>query len=216
MEKKKHAGGRRWRRIAMWLLLGCYLVSGAAIHFIEPVGFFQIVGVCGTFGSGTGPYLPHFVGKALDVITGPIQLVLIGVWIGYDWIDNNTGGYKQNRVFQDAIKDVDRVVVRDGGFGCCCDIDKAKVYCVITNSEEVAAVKRMFRFCGKDEGCKCCGEYGIDWWRGDERIAVTAIHHGETFQWVGFDGHYARFRSDAAKECCRWIAKIRNLDLRPE
>lgn len=113
----------------------------------------------------------------------------------------------ESRVFRAAMRDADRVVVRDGGYGCCCDIDRARVYCVLTNKMEIAAFNRMFRFCGKGEGCNCCGDLGVDWWQGTNRIALTAIHHGETLQWVGFDGGFARLRGRSSKEIFSWYKK---------
>lgn len=138
------------------------------------------------------------------MITAPIQVSLYSAIRVYEFVDDNPDACAENRAFQPVVKHADRIVVRDGGFGCCCDVDKAAIYCIVTNSAEIASFNRMFRFSGKGEGCKCCGDFGVDWWQGTNRIALTAVHHGETLQWNGFDGDYAQLRAMASYEILSW------------
>ena len=131
---------------------------------------------------------------------------------GFEFVRDTIRGRAENVAFQRVVRDADRVVVRDGGFGCCCDVDKATVYYVITNKSEIVAFNRMFRFRGKGEGCKCCGDFGIDWWRGADRIALMAVHHGETLQWRGFDNGYALLSRCSAREILDWFNGHRSME----
>ena len=180
-----------------------WFVTAMLMLVALPEGFFQVF--CG-IKIFDGDWNKR-IGTVLDVVTAPVQVPLCGIICGYDWIESNTGGHVESRVFQDAMRNVDRVVVRGGGYGCCCDIDKAKIYCVLTNKTEIATFSRMFRFCGKGEGCNCCGDLGVDWWQRTNRIALTAIHHGEALQWKGFDGGFARLRGMSSREILSWYKK---------
>ncbi len=62
----------------------------------------------------------------------------------------------------------------------------------MTDPEEVEAVRAHIAFQPRTttdsfmETCMCCGEPGMDWYRGDQRIALTAMQHGHSIRWRGF------------------------------
>ena len=73
----------------------------------------------------------------------------------------------------------DRVVIRDGGYGCCGDPERDPVLLVLTNPQEIADFRALFKFeeKGANSVCMCCGHPGIDWWKGDVLVARTAVQH---------------------------------------
>lgn len=95
------------------------------------------------------------------------------------------GGQMRTLAFQPEIADADRVVIRKGGGGCHGDPDRDDVLYVITNKTELAEFGKMFRFSGSSMPCGCCGYPGVDWWKGDKRIVLSAIHHGITLRVKG-------------------------------
>ena len=113
--------------------------------------------------------------------------------------------------FFKTVAEADRIVVRDGGFDCCVseeDIDRQRVIAVVTNTAEVAAFTAMIRF--EDAApavggqCMCCGHPGIDWWKGDERVALTSVQHGRALRWKTFSADYP-FTAEAAEALARWF-----------
>ena len=95
-----------------------------------------------------------------------------------------------NTKFQNAIKNADRIVIRDGGYNCCIkDVDAQPQLYVITNAAEIAAFNRLFKFRPElPDDCSCCGYPGIDWWQGEKKLALTAVKHGHALKWKEFHG----------------------------
>ena len=52
--------------------------------------------------------------------------------------------------FQSAIADADRVVIRDGGFGCCTKPERDPVLLALTDPKEIADFNAMFKFEDKE------------------------------------------------------------------
>ena len=90
--------------------------------------------------------------------------------------------------FRSAIKDADRIVIRDGGGLCHSKPDNEPEIFEITNKAEIAAFNDMFKFSGQTMPCMCCGYPGIDWWRDGKRVVVSAVHHGQALRVTGFWG----------------------------
>lgn len=95
--------------------------------------------------------------------------------------------------FQPAIADADKIVIRDGGYDCCKpNVDLDPVLFTVTNQAEVKEVVAHLKFepvtimDSKLESCLCCGSPGMDWYRGNKRIAMTSIQHGHAIRWKGF------------------------------
>lgn len=197
---------RRFLRAACLVLVIIYwAVTVLVMLFVMPGGFFQLLDVERQRPGRPGQEIVRKERRnLLDLLTAPIQVPLVGAYVVYASIDDRTGGYAEQRAFQRTVQHADRVVIRDGGFGCCRDVDTCAAYYVITNQAEIVAFNRMFQFSGKGEGCKCCGDFGIDWWQGTNRIALTAVHHGKTLQWKGFGGKYARLRQASSQEIMAW------------
>jgi hypothetical protein len=98
-----------------------------------------------------------------------------------------------DEAFQKAIASADRIVVRKGGFDCCRPVDKDPVLFVITNKSELQAIAGLLRPVSAKitnsfalAQCGCCGYPGMDWYKGRQRVAVTAVQHGRMLRWKGF------------------------------
>ncbi|MBR1921492.1 MAG: hypothetical protein IJ829_05765 [Kiritimatiellae bacterium] len=113
------------------------------------------------------------------------------------------------RRFKETIAKADRIVVRAGGYTCCCtNVDAQAKLCVITNAAEIAAFNKMFRFTTDNWGwCMCCGYPGVDWWRGDERLELTSVQHCMALRAGGFSVCDVPFEKDAAKELKDYFAR---------
>ena len=115
--------------------------------------------------------------------------------------------FSETERFQKAVAAADRVVIRDGGFGCCTKPERDPVLLVLTDPKEIAELRGIFRF--KDRGsnseCMCCGHPGIDWWKGDELLARTAVQHLTALRWKRFNGD-AELTPEASEALSAWFA----------
>jgi len=105
------------------------------------------------------------------------------------------------------ISEADRIVVRDGGFDCCRSVEKDKVLFEVTDPAELAEVHRRLEFKRGQEGgsCLCCGYPGIDWYKGDTRLALTALQHGCALRWKGFADD-APLTRESSEWIVEWLA----------
>ena len=115
--------------------------------------------------------------------------------------------FSETERFQEAIAAADRVVIRDGGFGCCTKPERNPVLLVLTDPKEIAELRGIFRFkdLGSNSSCMCCGHPGIDWWKGDELLARTAVQHLTALRWKGFHGD-AELTPEASEALTAWFA----------
>ena len=115
--------------------------------------------------------------------------------------------FSETERFQSAIADADRVVIRDGGFGCCGKPERDPVLLVLTDPREIADFNAMFKFedKGQNGSCMCCGHPGIDWWKGDVLVARTAVQHLQGLRWKGFYGD-ASLVPESRKLLGEWFA----------
>ena len=115
--------------------------------------------------------------------------------------------FSETERFQSAIADADRVVIRDGGFGCCGKPERDPVLLVLTDPKEVADFNAMFKFedKGQNGSCMCCGHPGVDWWKGDVLVARTAVQHLQGLRWKGFYGD-ASLVPESRKLLGEWFA----------
>ena len=115
--------------------------------------------------------------------------------------------FSETERFQSAIADADRVVIRDGGFGCCGKPERDPVLLVLTDPKEIADFNAMFKFedKGQNGSCMCCGHPGIDWWKGDVLVARTAVQHLQGLRWKGFYGD-ASLVPESRKLLGEWFA----------
>jgi len=119
-------------------------------------------------------------------LLAPLAVLQVVLGLAALWHGSLVGGRTRTLAFQAEIADADRVVIRKGGGGCHGDPDR----------DDVLYVK-MFRFSGSSMPCACCGYPGVDWWKGDKRIVLSAIHHGITLRVKGPSGdlrlsHFSR------------------------
>ena len=88
-----------------------------------------------------------------------------------------------NPSFQKLIAGATRVVVRDGGDICCAtpaETIKQAVLFEIKDPDEIRKLAENIKFQpgSARNPCACCGHPGIDWYVGDQRVAITAVKHG--------------------------------------
>ncbi len=109
--------------------------------------------------------------------------------------------------FQEAVAEADRVVIRDGGFGCCTKPERDPVLLELKDPKEIAELRGIFRFkdLGSNPSCMCCGHPGIDWWKGDELLARTAVQHLTALRWKRFNGD-AELTPEASEALSAWFA----------
>ncbi len=108
--------------------------------------------------------------------------------------------------FHEVIRHADRLVVRHGGYNCCGPVDQQPILLTIINQDEVAEFNRIIEFESEQtwSGCMCCGFPGIDWFRGDTRLALTALQHGRAIRWKGFPGD-AELTSRSSHAIVKWL-----------
>ena len=119
--------------------------------------------------------------------------------------------------FRPRIARADKIVIRDGSVNWDRPTDKDPVLATITDPKEIAAFNRMFVFVEKSDrekwdpradiglGCGCPGGPGIDWWKGGEKLAQTALHHGKTVWWDGFTWDFV-LTEKSQKEIAAWLS----------
>ena len=141
----------------------------------------------------------RLLGKGLATAIAVIHLVAVGLWCHFA-----VGDFLLNVRFRAMVRGADKIVIRDGGNLCCSNPDAEEALFEITNKAEIAEFNGMFRFKSQSPGCMCCGYPGIDWWRGGERIVVSAIHHGYELR---IDGKYFDwvFSRDSRQRILRWM-----------
>jgi len=115
--------------------------------------------------------------------------------------------FSETERFQEAIAAADRVVIRDGGFGCCTKPERDPVLLVLTDPKKIAELRGIFKFkdLGSNSSCMCCGHPGIDWWKGDELLARTAVQHLTALRWKRFNGD-AELTPEASDALTAWFA----------
>ena len=116
-----------------------------------------------------------------------------------------------NARFQMAVAEADRIVIRDGGFDCCQPVEGQKTRIIIRNPGVVAEFKKNLTFRESTAGqsmfvCLCCGYPGIDWYKGTNRLALTAVHHGRDLAWAGFDQKRGVLTEEASIWLTDWLA----------
>lgn len=98
-----------------------------------------------------------------------------------------------DEAFHEAIAEADRIDIRRGGFDCCEPVNSDPVLFTVSGR---AAVKQIashihlqsLKITDSSElgECGCCGYPGMDWYRGQKRVALTSVHHGKALRWGGF------------------------------
>ena len=149
----------------------------------------------------------------------PDKEALRARWKGLDYLQfapqNEDGAPKYVMIslfsetdrFQEAVAEADRVVIRDGGFGCCTKPERDPVLLELKDPKEIAELRGIFRFkdLGSNSSCMCCGHPGIDWWKGDELLARTAVQHLAALRWKRFNGD-AELTPEASEALSAWFA----------
>ena len=207
--QRSKGGARRWYGAARGLAIVLPLqviwlpMSAMVSDFLPLAVAFGAALIC-----WAAPARPH-VGKnarvgdsaSLAWFFAVLHLLILGFWVYF-----STGffGLLLNAKFKAAVKDADRVVIRDGGGLCHSDPDKEPSLIEITNRADIAAFNEMFKFARREMSCKCCGYPGIDWWRDGQRIAVAGIHHRRKLRVTGISGDLC-FTGESGSRVQRWL-----------
>lgn len=79
----------------------------------------------------------------------------------------------------------DRIVVRDGGMDCCGPVDDDPVLFELTDQKEINNFIENLKIVKEQVagGCLCCGKPGIDFYKGEKRLALTSLKHGYAIWW---------------------------------
>ncbi|MHB1033753.1 MAG: hypothetical protein ACYC35_14640 [Pirellulales bacterium] len=88
--------------------------------------------------------------------------------------------------FRHAVAHADRIVVRDGGFDCCGPVDDEAILFQVTDPAEIEEVLANLEMAESRPHCACCGFPGIDFYRGQTRVALTSVQHGDAIRWSGW------------------------------
>lgn len=107
--------------------------------------------------------------------------------------------------FNKLIDLADRIVIRDGGYNCCGPVDKQNILLEIKDPKRVKEFNKHIQFEKKQEweACMCCGWPGIDWYKGDVRLALAAVQHGFALRWRDFPGD-----ASLTKKSSTWLVKF--------
>ncbi len=205
------------RNLALFLLLESFVsgVTGRPCDAVTGGGFLSVVTLVVVL---LGVFLPCRPDQGLSnlqrmffvllVVPALLQMFLVSMWVYRSRVFDGL----RSRAFAAIIRDADRIVIRDGGGGCCRDPTVEPSLYVITNKTEIAEFNAMFSFSHVESPCMCCGYPGIDWWKGNRRIALTSVHHGNRLQWSGFSGN-ARFTPESSQRIRDWFMKHCEMDL---
>jgi len=131
-----------------------------------------------------------------------LLLITISVFIqnlealsdGWDDLIHRQKPYTYTGQFHETIRNADRIVVRDWGFNCCRSVKNAPAFFTVTDPSEIQDVHNHIKFIGITNeltyGCMCCGDEGIDWYKGFRRLALTSRQHAQSLRWKGFSCSY--------------------------
>jgi hypothetical protein len=133
------------------------------------------------------------IGLLLWTVVAVILLVIVGRMVA-------ARGFTAE--FHDTLAGADRIVVRDGGFDCCGPVDDGAVLFEVTDPSEIKAVLKNLEFVSRGFPCMCCGFPGIDWYQGKQRIALTAVQHGQAIRMEGSDW---RLSDESRVWLTRWL-----------
>ena len=106
--------------------------------------------------------------------------------------------------FHRLVNGADRIVIRDGGYDCCIPTDGQKSLVVIRGEQAVREFNENLEFVEQQSPsyCFCCGYPGIDWYKGERRLALTSVQHGTAIRWKGFPGDVA-----LTKQSSKWLVQ---------
>jgi hypothetical protein len=96
--------------------------------------------------------------------------------------------------------------VRDDGFVSPRPIEQRGVLFTVTDPMELRQLveKIQFQKAQNTNSCACLGYPGIDWYRGQERIAATSVQHGRAVRWKDFPAD-ALLTEESAAWLRQWL-----------
>jgi hypothetical protein len=108
-----------------------------------------------------------------------------------------------------AVAQCDRIVFRDDGFVTSRPIEEQGVLFEITNPTEIREVIDNLKFQTeqKTKSCFCVGYPGMDWYRGQERIAATSVQHGRAIRWQGHFVNDALLTEESGAWLRQWLMR---------
>lgn len=139
-----------------------------------------------------------------------IENAAIRIVILQPQLDMEGKDWEYNGDFHKLISLADKIVIRNGGFDCCEHVDKQEILLEIKDRNEIIDFNKNIEFVQKQflACCFCCGYPGIDWYFGDYRLALTAVHHGSSLCWNGFyDRNIFIGSPTLTQKSSRWLAR---------
>jgi len=139
--------------------------------------------------------------KRRTIVIIAVLALAPALWIGFS--------KNPNPAFVAAVKNTDKIVIRNGGFDCCGnDVDSQKILFETSDPKLIAEINSHITFQRRTSlftmsRCRCCGYPGIDWYKNDKRIALTGLQHGWAMRWSGFETDENLTYSSAA-----WFSKF--------
>jgi hypothetical protein len=126
------------------------------------------------------------------------------------WFVRPRSNSERTHQFRTVVDRADRIVVRHGVYPWRPEVlDTYPVLFEVRNIDQVDEVRRRIAFERDQEGgaCGCMGYPVIVWYRGDTRIAIMSVQHGQAIRWNGFKGD-----GDLTGESRKWVIQwlVRN------
>ncbi len=113
-----------------------------------------------------------------------IVLVIIGIGMSLPAADGAVGS--MNTMLESVITAADRVRVRSGG--TCHRVPPEEV--TLAEISGSAELLELFKLLAVNEqagffSCSCCGNPSLEFYKGNQLLAVLGMHHGRAVRWAG-------------------------------
>lgn len=137
------------------------------------------------------------------LLLGLLATLILHAYVDWDAISEGWGRcwnlrcpLASARHFDEAIREADRLVIRDGGFDEW-GLRPWPVLAVVTDPAELREVRAHIRFepfTNELTGqCMCTGYPGLDWYKGTRALARVSVQHGMAIRWKRFGTAYSGF-----------------------
>jgi hypothetical protein len=121
----------------------------------------------------------------------------------------------------DAVAQCTAIVVRDDGFRSPRPTDEQGVLFTVDSPAEIRQLVEHIQFQPRQEtrSCVCVGYPGMDWYRGQERVAETSVQHGRAIRWRDHFPTDAQLTEESAAWLREWLMRHgipeKAIDFRP-
>jgi hypothetical protein len=134
------------------------------------------------------------------VITG--AAILLGLHITMHQPTPRKPLWKYEGQLHKEIEKADRIVIRNTWY----DAKKDQIICEITNPSKIKEIFDNLQFETDQfgEACGCLGYPEIDWYSGQNRMALISVVHGMAIEWEKFNGN-ATLTPKSADWLVQWL-----------